>query len=282
MRLLLRVLARWAALCLALLLAACAVDPALEVAGSDPFSTSEWARRSSIAGQVNPLGWEHKVFANRQPTVYRPVEFEGLPAVHAFSAAGNSTLRTSVAMAPDQVAQRLHFSWYLKALNTQADLRDRDRDDAAARVILTFDRDRHQGFSARDHMLSELALLLTGEPLPYATLMYVWDDRYPVGTVIDNPHTRRIRQLVVESGPTRLGQWVAVERDVEADFREVFGEAPGALTAVGLMSDTNNTGASVDAWFGPLALTSALRAEGSPPSAHADVGLIASDRSRAD
>ena len=89
----------------------------------------------------------------------------------------------------------------------------------------------------------------------YATLVYVWDNRYPVGTVIPNPHSNRIRQLVVESGPERLGRWVDVERDVQADYRQVFGEAPGALHSVGVMSDTNNTGATVDAWFGPVVFT---------------------------
>lgn len=271
MRLQPRAMGRWVAPLLALLLAACAAGPETV----DPLGASDWARRSTIAGQVRPADWEHKVFANRKPTVYRAVDFEGRPAVHAFSAAGNSTLRTAVALAPGQTADRLHFSWYLKALNNQADLRDRDRDDAAARVILTFDGDRSQGFTPRDHMLSELAQLLTGEPLPYATLMYVWDDRYPVGTVIDNPHTRRIRQLVVESGPARLGQWVAMDRDVRADFQRVFGEAPGALTAVGLMTDTNNTGATGNAWFGPVSLTAA-------PGAGVGAGLVASDAHRAD
>jgi hypothetical protein len=34
----------------------------------------------------------------------------------------------------------------------------------------------------------------------------------------------------------------------------VFGEAPGRLTGLGLMTDSNNTGESVEAWFGPLVL----------------------------
>lgn len=267
---------------LALLLAACAAAPTVATDARDPISASDWARRSAIAGQVRATGWEHKVFANRKPTVYRPVDFEGRPAVHAFSAAGSSTLRTAVALAPDRTADRLRFSWYLKALNNEADLSDRDRDDAAARVILTFDGDRSRRFTPRDHRLSELARLLTGEPLPYATLMYVWDDRYPVGTVIDNPHTRRIRLLVVESGPGRLGQWVAMDRDVRADFVRVFGEAPGALTGVGLMTDTNNTGTTADAWFGPLSLTAAPRAERLSTKHRVDAGVVAADRSRPD
>ena len=149
----------------------------------------------------------------------------------------------------------LRFSWFVPALIEQADLKNRDVDDAVARIILTFDGAREQAFSSRDHMLSELARLVTGEPLPYATLMYVWDNRYPIGTIIPNPHTTRIRQLVVESGPGRLGQWVDIERDVQADFRRVFGESPGALLSIGIMTDSNNTGTETEAWFGPVSLT---------------------------
>ena len=43
-------------------------------------------------------------------------------------------------------------------------------DDAVARVILTFDGDRSL-WSRRDHMLSELAQIVTGEPLPDMSAM---------------------------------------------------------------------------------------------------------------
>ena len=39
-----------------------------------------------------------------------------------------------------------------------------------------------------------------GEALPYATLMYVWSNRIPVGSVIGNPHTDRVHSIVVAVG----------------------------------------------------------------------------------
>jgi len=39
---------------------------------------------------------------------------------------------------------------------------------------------------------------------------------------------------------------------VAADFRRVFGEEPGRLIAYGIMSDTDNTGESVEAWYADL------------------------------
>lgn len=258
----------WPALCragLCLLLAGCAGGPPGGPGDTgervNAFPLTEWAQRSQIEADTAGAAWVHQTFGDRTPTRYQPVLLHGRPAVHAHSAAGNSSLRKAVALPAGRAADVLRFAWFVPRLNAAADLRDSTIDDAVARVVLSFDGDRAGRFTARDHLLSELAQLVTGEPLPYATLMYVWDNRYPVGTVIANPHTARIRQLVVESGPARLGRWVDIERDVQADFRHAFGEAAGPLRGIGLLSDANNTGATVDAWYGPLTLTTApLRA----------------------
>lgn len=246
---------RWLAAALVAGLAGCAGTPS-DVPADAPadradLNESDWARQSAVGAAPD---WRHKTFGDRRPTDYRPVAQTGRAAIQARSVAGNSTLRTGVATPPGLTAGRLRFSWFVERLNDGADLRDRDIDDAVARIILTFDGDHNARFAPRDHLLSELARLITGEPLPYATLMYVWDNRYPVGTVIANPHSERIRQLVVETGPARLGQWVDLERDVQADFRRVFGEAPGPLLSVGVMTDANNTGATVESWYGPVQL----------------------------
>jgi hypothetical protein len=123
----------------------------------------------------------------------------------------------------------------------------------AVRLILAFEGDRRQ-FSAKNTMLSDLTQALTGEPLPYATLMYVWCNHRPVGTVIVNPRTDRVRKLVVESGADHLKQWRHYQRDVRADFEKAFGEAPGALVGMAIMTDSDNTRGNVRAWYGDIRL----------------------------
>lgn len=241
------------ALLTALLLVACATPSTSDDATDPALPTSAWAQTLRVEGAGGPARWMHMRYGNHKPTRYTATMHQGRPAVLAESDAGNSTLRLRLAPRDATEDRWLRFSWQVPALNERADLRDADIDDAVVRVILTFDGDRSR-LSPRDHMLSELANLVTGEPLPFATLMYVWDHRYPEGSVIPNPHTQRIRKLVVESGTQRLNQWVDIERDIEADYRRVFGEAPGPLTAIGVMTDSNNTGAKVRAWFGPLVL----------------------------
>jgi hypothetical protein len=49
-----------------------------------------------------------------------------------------------------------------------------------------------------------------------------------------------------------VGAWLSYTRDIRADFEKAFGEAPGALLGVGLMTDTDNTGEQVHAWYGDI------------------------------
>jgi hypothetical protein len=161
-------------------------------------------------------------------------------------------LRQVVRIEPQDLG-RVRFSWKVPALIEQADLATREGDDAPVRVVLAFEGDRSR-FSAKDAALSELAQALTGEPMPYATLMYVWCNKRAPGTVIHGARTDRIRKLVVESGAARLNQWLDYERDVRADYERVFGEKPGALVGIGIMSDSDNTRSQASAWYGPLRL----------------------------
>lgn len=224
-------------------------EPALDALPAD----TAWVQAHRFE-TVTPLGaWTHQRYGSRKPTEYAAGKHLGRVALAARSDAGNSTMRLALGPVPGRRPDKIRFSWCVPALNPQADLRDDDADDAVARVMLSFDGDRSR-WSSRDHVLSELAQLVSGHPLPYAMLVYVWDNRYPVGTVIPNPHTSRIRQLVINHGSQQLGEWVTHERNIDADHRLAFGEDPGSLVGLGMMSDSNNTGALSTAWFGPVML----------------------------
>lgn len=211
---------------------------------------SAWAVASLLH---DAPAWEHQAFKGRAPTHYRSTHHHGRPALHAHSRSGSSLMRHRLHWPADRV-DTLHFSWFVERLHPEFDLTDREAEDAVARVILTFDGDRSR-LTARDRALSELASLITGEPLPYATLMYVWDHEHPEGTVVRHPATSRIRMLVVRSGSEGLGRWQDIERDVRADFEHAFGEPPVTLTGIGLMTDANNTRQTAQAWFGPVRLS---------------------------
>jgi Protein of unknown function (DUF3047) len=130
---------------------------------------------------------------------------------------------------------------------------DRYADDAPARLLLFFDGDA-DALPARERLLRDTAKLLTGQAVPYATLMYVWDSRAPVGKVVPSSHTQQVKMIVAGSGNERLGQWKVFERNYLEDYRRAFGKAPGRLIGVGVLTDTDNTGAMIDAYYGDIEL----------------------------
>ncbi len=245
--------------CLLLLMAACSTaPPALEDAHADGKAGSNaWTRTSHLGPTDAASAWQYYPLPGKQATRYVYARLDGRDVMAVTAESSASLLRQTVRVAPDEL-DRVQFSWKVPELIAHADLALRDSDDSPVRVLLVFEGDRSR-FSAKNAMLSELSHALTGEPLPYATLMYVWCNTRAPGVVIVSPRTDRIRKLVVESGIKNLNQWLDYERDIRADYEKAFGEAPGALLGMGIMTDTDNTRSNVQAWYGQLRLLSVNR-----------------------
>ena len=236
-------------------LAACSTPgqfPAAPVnpSGAAGLGATPWSLASSVSGDT--LAWHHYKLPGKQASQFSYVRKDGRDAMAVSSRSSASMVRQVVRVEPDQLAG-LSFSWKVSELMAQADMALRDTDDSPVRIVLAFEGDRSK-FSSKNALLSELSRALTGEEMPYATLMYVWCNTRQPGTVIGNPRTDRIRKLVVESGTGNLRQWVDYERNIRADYEKAFGEAPGALVGIGIMTDSDNTRSSTLAWYGPLRL----------------------------
>lgn len=219
------------------------------------MSATAWAQASSLqaAGpSADATPWEHYRLPGKTAVDFHPVRMDGRDALAATAVSAASLVRHRMRIEPDQLG-RLRFSWKVPHLIAGADVALRDADDSPVRVVLAFDGDRSR-WSRRDALLSELARALTGEEMPYATLMYVWCNKRPPGSVVHSPRTDRIRKLVLESGDGNLGRWLDYERDIRADFQRAFGEPPGALVGVAIMTDSDNTRSTAQAWYGPLSL----------------------------
>jgi hypothetical protein len=211
------------------------------------------ANDGPLAAQATPQ-WRSVAFPGKRSTLYRAIEHDGRSALHARADQSASMWRRQIKIdAPD--LGRLRFSWKVPRLIEDADLSDRDAEDTPVRIVLAFEGD-HGRLSLRNRMLFDLAETLSGERPPFATLMYAWDTRAPVDSVIAGARTDRVRTLVVESGPQRCSRWLNYERDVVADYRRVFGEEPGRLVGVAVMTDSDNTGSQIEAYYGSIELIS--------------------------
>lgn len=221
---------------LSLGLVACAsVEPT-----SSPTATGPWQ------------SWRTFELPGKRSTNYQTHSDAGRSVVLAKADRSASMFRRQVRLDPSQLS-RVQFSWRVSDLIANADLSDADASDSPVRLVFAFDGD-HARLSPRNRMLFDLAQVLTGEPPPYATLMYVWDNRAGAESVILGPRTDRVRKIVIESGAARVGQWLHYERDLRADFRRAFGEDPGALIGVALMTDADNTASSASGQYGEVRL----------------------------
>ena len=78
---------------------------------------------------------------------------------------------------------------------------------------------------------------------------YIWAENLPVGKIITSPYLKNIKLIVVESGRKNLGQWVFEERNIYEDYKRAFGRRPGAVGAIALMTDTDNTLSTAEAQY---------------------------------
>ncbi len=129
------------------------------------------------------------------------------------------------------------ISWRWKVENAASqNRREREKsgDDYVARLFVVFDADEF-GPSTE-------------------AICYVWAANEPVGAIYRNPYFDRVGTIVVESGSQRVGEWVAEERDLIADYWRIFGKPPETVTAVAIMVDTDDTGSKATAWFDDISL----------------------------
>lgn len=194
--------------------------------------------------------WTPLLWPGKQNVPFVATHHKGRPALRVSANRSMSILRQRLADAPVQ-AGHIQFSWLVDGMLKHADIGVAGQDDAPVRIVLAFDGDRTR-LPRRALMQSELSRALLGEEMPYATLTYVWCNTRPVGTVMVSPRTDRVRKIVVESGERHVGEWRDYRRDIAQDFRRAFGEEPGPLIGVALMTDADNTGEQINAWYGAL------------------------------
>lgn len=254
---------RYLVLFATLTLAACSIPPDVAERDGGAIDAGQRSGLSHAADRLltTPAGalpWQPLALPGKRYAAYEPIVVAARPALRVKANNSVSILRRRFEPALEAPG-RLAFSWKVDALPVAADLAMAEASDSPVGIVLAFEGDRSR-WTPRMHRLSEMSRLLTGEELPFATLIYVWGNREETGTVVVNPRTDRIRKLVLDSGTDQLGRWRDHVRDVQADFRLAFGEDPGPLRAVALMTDTDNTSSALTAWYGALTLESVAQA----------------------
>lgn len=210
---------------------------------------------SSVATGELPSVWEPMViFKHKKRTDYSLVKAQEKTVLRAFSANASSGLMHHVSIEP-QTQPWLQWQWRIGTLGERIAHAQDMMEDAPARIILGFDGDKGS-LSFAEQILFETAKIITGYDFPYATLMYEWHGTEPTGTIRQSKRSSRIRSLIVESGDGGVGQWRTFERNIVEDFERAYGEKPGRLIGVGILTDSDYTGETVETWYGDIRLHS--------------------------
>jgi hypothetical protein len=202
-------------------------------------------------------GWAHAPLSKlKRDTRYAPAKEDGRSVLKATAQDAASAF---VHLEPSDPAKRpfLEWSWRVPALIEKADNRDPKKEDSPARLIVGFDGDKATLPDAEQRRFA-LAKTVSGRDAPFATIMYIWSNRDPVGMVIPSAHSEQLKMIVVESGAGGVGAWRSYRRNLAEDYRLAFGAAPGRMLGVAVMTDTDNTNARAEGHYGPIRLACAV------------------------
>lgn len=216
--------------------------------------TIELPAFSQIESLGQGSGWEPLEFPKiDQHSRYELVTEDGTKVVRADTDGGASGMITRLDLQPGD-ALILRWRWKVSNVFEQGDAREKSGDDYPARIYVAFKfQPEKAGFFERAKR--KTVEVLFGESLPGNALNYIWANSLPEGETVPNPYTEKTMMVAVNSGDERVGEWVTVERDIVADYRRAFGEAPPPLVGIAIMSDSDNTGESATAWYGDISLS---------------------------
>ena len=206
---------------------------------------------ASVETQV-PEGWEVIKFSKTKPTQYQLVEEDERVVVQATSEGTASGLIREVDINPE-LYPTLTWDWKIDQVLNKGDVHAKKGDDFAARIYITFDYDaKNLPFGER---LKYRTLRLLGyRDIPLRALNYVWSNKAPVDTMVPNAYTHWVTMIAVQSGNEHANTWQSEYRNIYEDYVAAFGEEPGNITGIAIMTDTDNTKESTTAYYGDISV----------------------------
>jgi hypothetical protein len=141
-----------------------------------------------------------------------------------------------------------YFSWRWKAskLPEGGDIRKRETDEQAGQIYVVFPK--------------------FPKTLNTRSVGYIWDSQAPMGFSGTSTVYSKMKYIVLQSGATRLNQWISEVRDVYGDYKKLFQEEPPTLGGVVLYINTQHTRSSAEIFYADIFFSS------SPPESPGSYG----------
>jgi len=206
---------------------------------------------AATVGDALPPGWKPLTFKKiEKHTTYTLVKDDDTVVIKAVTEASASGLTREIKINPKEYPV-VQWRWNVSDILKKGDVHRKEGDDYPARIYITFEYDPRK-LSFFEKAKYETIRLLYGQYPPVGAINYIWESKAPVGTMVPNPFTDRVMMFVVETGPSKLNQWVNEERNIFEDYKKAFGQEPPMISGIAIMTDTDNTGESATAYYGDI------------------------------
>jgi len=126
----------------------------------------------------------------------------------------------------------LSWRWRATKLPKGGDIRQRETDDQAGQVYVVFPK-----FPTMINSRS---------------MGYIWDTQAPVGFSGTSTAYSKMKYVVLQSGGSRLGEWISESRNVYEDYQNLFQEDPPLVGAVLLYINSQHTKSSAECFYGDI------------------------------
>jgi len=203
-----------------------------------------------------PPEWKHVPLASyKSSTEYLLVVEDNTVVVRAMAHNSASLLGVPTDFDPHQFPI-LSWRWKVAQGIPSANTAEQAKEDAPVRLMVAFAGDTSK-LTFKDRFTASAAQTISGQALPYAELMYVWGSKVALESVTVSSRSARVRMIAVAVDDQGFGTWHSYRRNLVDDFKRAFGEEPGRVTSIQIMSDTDNTGADAQAYYGDISVAPA-------------------------
>jgi len=208
---------------------------------------------STMAAGGAPQGWKPFALAStKKNTEYTLVSEDDVVVLKAVAHAAASAMEYKTTFDPHKFPM-ISFRWKVAQGIPEANNADVNKEDSPVRVMVGFDGDASK-LSFKDKFASTLAQTASGQPLPYGTLMYIWGNKVPLDSITTSGRTSRIRMLALNVDDKGVGKWHNFTRNLVEDYKRAFGEEPGNVISIQLLTDTDNTLGDAMAFYGDISV----------------------------
>ena len=198
---------------------------------ADSVVVADWSQYPTGTKGI-PDGWRGGDWGSPRYD-FAIVEVGGQRVLHLKSDGDSSTIGRDIKGKVDlKQTPVLEWRWKITTLPRGADARKGATDDQAGQIYVTWPR--------------------FPEAVRSRIIGYIWDTTAPVGSSFKSEKTGTVNYIVVESGPTKLGQWITEHRNVAEDFKKIYGVEPENPGAVSISIDSDDTRSSAEAFVGTL------------------------------